>query len=131
MTTKKSKKKLWIIIGIALLIIVIIILAVFKGQKNEGTKVSVEKVTKRTIIQTVSALQKYNASQEKVNAQEEAFKYAQQKFDVGVMTSFDYNNSKKELTLAESQLLQAKYDFIFKTTILEFYMGNPIKIDRE
>ena len=56
---------------------------------------------------------------------------AQQKFDVGVMTSFDYNNTKKDLTLAQSQLLQAKYDFIFKTTILEFYMGNPIKIDRE
>jgi outer membrane protein len=78
-----------------------------------------------------SALQKFSASQDKVDAQEEAFKYAQQKFDVGVMTSFDYNNTKKELTLAQSQLLQAKYDFIFKTTILDFYMGNPIKIDRE
>jgi outer membrane protein len=50
---------------------------------------------------------------------------------VGVMTSFDYNETKKNLTTAQSQLLQAKYDFIFKTTILEFYMGNPIKIDRE
>ena len=79
----------------------------------------------------VSALQKFTASQEKVNAQTEAFKYAQQKFDVGVMTSFDYNNSKKDLTKAESELLQAKYYFIFKTTILDFYMGNPIKIDRE
>ena len=79
----------------------------------------------------MAALEKYNASQGKVDAQAEAFKYAQQKFDVGVMTSFDYNNTKKDLTLAESQLLQAKYDFIFKTTILDFYMGNPIKIDRE
>jgi outer membrane protein len=47
------------------------------------------------------------------------------------MTSFDYNNSKKDLTKAESELLQAKYDFIFKTTILDFYAGNPIRIDRE
>jgi outer membrane protein len=89
------------------------------------------KIIEQAYADAVSALQKYSASQEKVNAQTEAFKYAQQKFDVGVMTSFDYNNSKKELTLAESQLLQAKYDFIFKTTILDFYMGNPIKIDRE
>jgi len=75
-----------------------------------------------------SALQQYNASLQKVAAQEESFKYTQQKFDVGMMTSYDYNNSKKDLTKAESELLQAKYDFIFKTTILEFYMGKPISI---
>jgi outer membrane protein len=89
------------------------------------------KLIEQAFADASSALQKYTASQEKVNAQTEAFNYAQQKFDVGVMTSFDYNNTKKDLTLAESQLLQAKYDFIFKTTILDFYMGNPIRIDRE
>ncbi len=89
------------------------------------------KLIEQSYADAASSLQKYNASQEKVNAQTEAFKYAQQKFDVGVMTSFDYNNSKKDLTKAESDLLQAKYDFIFKTTILDFYMGNPIRIDRE
>ena len=89
------------------------------------------KLIEQAFADATSSLQKFNASQEKVNAQAEAFKYAQQKFDVGVMTSFDYNNSKKDLTKAESDLLQAKYDFIFKTTILDFYMGNPIKIDRE
>jgi outer membrane protein len=89
------------------------------------------KIIEQAFADASSALQKYSASQEKVNAQTEAFNYAQQKFDVGVMTSFDYNNTKKDLTLAESQLLQAKYDFIFKSTILDFYMGNPIRIDRE
>jgi outer membrane protein len=97
----------------------------------EIRKRDLRKLIEQAFADAVSALQKYSASEEKVNAQEEAFKYAQQKFDVGVMTSFDYNNTKKDLTLAQSQLLQAKYDFIFKTTILDFYMGNPIKIDRE
>ncbi|HZX63696.1 MAG TPA: TolC family protein, partial [Bacteroidales bacterium] len=77
-----------------------------------------------------ASLQQYNASLQKVAAQEESFKYTQQKFDVGMMTSFDYNNSKKDLTKAESELLQAKYDFIFKTTILDFYMGKPISINK-
>jgi len=66
-----------------------------------------------------------------VRAQEESFKYTTQKFDVGMSTSFDYNNSKKELTTSQSELLQAKYDYIFKITILDFYMGNPIHIVRE
>jgi outer membrane protein len=77
-----------------------------------------------------ASLQQYNASLQKVAAQEESFKYTQQKFDVGMMTSFDFNNSKKDLTKAQSDLLQSKYDFIFKTTILEFYMGKPININK-
>jgi outer membrane protein len=97
----------------------------------EIKKRDLRKLIEQAWADAVAALQKYNAAKDKVSAQSESFNYAQQKFDVGVMTSYDYNNTKKELTLAESQLLQAKYDFIFKTTILDFYMGNPIRIERE
>jgi HlyD family secretion protein len=55
MTIKKSKKKLWFIIGGVAVLAVIIILAIIKGKNNEGTKVAVEKVGRRTITQTVSA----------------------------------------------------------------------------
>jgi HlyD family secretion protein len=55
MTTKKSKKRLWFIIGGGAIILLIVIAFIVKGNRNVGTKVSVEKVTKRTIIQTVSA----------------------------------------------------------------------------
>jgi len=91
-------------------------------------KRSLRKLIEQAYADAVASLQKYNASLDKVAAQSESFKYAQQKFDVGLMTSYDYNMSKKDLTKAQSDLLQAKYDFIFKTTILDFYMGNPIKI---
>jgi outer membrane protein len=97
----------------------------------ESAKRDLRKKIEQAYADAVAALKKYNTSLEKVNAQEESFKYTSQKFDVGVMTSFDYNNSKKDLTAAQSDLLQAKYDFIFKTTILDFYVGNPIRIVRE
>ncbi len=95
-------------------------------------------IQKRTLRNTieqayadaVAAQKKYTASLQKVAAQEESFKYTQQKFDVGMLTSFDFNNSKKDLTNAHSDLTQAKYDFIFKTTILDFYMGRPININQ-
>lgn len=86
------------------------------------------KLIEQAYADAVASLKKYNSSEGKVTAQEESFKYTEQKFDVGMMTSFDYNISKKDLTKAQSDLLQAKYDFIFKTTILDFYMGNPIRI---
>jgi outer membrane protein len=93
-------------------------------------KRNLRKSIEQAYADAVAALKKYNSSSEKVSAQEESFKYTQEKFDVGMMTSFDYNNSKKDLTKAQSDLLQAKYDFIFKTTILDFYMGKPISINK-
>ncbi len=96
----------------------------------EMQKRDLRKSIEQAYTDASSSLQQYNASLQKVTAQEESFKYTQQKFDVGMMTSFDYNNSKKDLTKAQSDLLQAKYDFIFKTTILDFYMGKPISINK-
>ena len=96
----------------------------------EMQKRDLRKSIEQAYADASASFQQYNASVTKVAAQEESFKYTQQKFDVGMMTSFDYNNSKKDLTKAESDLLQAKYDFIFKTTILDFYMGRPISINK-
>ena len=96
----------------------------------EIQKRDLRKSIEQAYTDATSSFQQYNASLQKVTAQEESFKYTQQKFDVGMMTSFDYNNSKKDLTKAQSDLLQAKYDFIFKTTILDFYMGRPISINK-
>ena len=105
---------------------------IFKSQTEidlETQKRNLRKAIEQAWADAAAALKKYNSSLEKVKAQEESFQYTEKKFDVGMVTSFDYNNSKKELTKAQSEVLQAKYDFIFKTTILDFYMGNPIKIE--
>jgi HlyD family secretion protein len=55
MASKKSKKKIAIIGGSVFLVILIIVVIIVKNQRNDGIKVTAEKVTKRTIIQTVSA----------------------------------------------------------------------------
>ncbi len=96
----------------------------------EMQKRDLRKNIEQAYADAVAALKKYNSSMDKVSAQEESFKYTEQKFDVGMLTAYDYNNAKKDLTAAQSDLLQAKYDFIFKTTILDFYMGKPISINK-
>lgn len=75
-----------------------------------------------------ASLKNYHASQKKQAATSEAFRYADQKFSVGVMNSVDYNNAKKDMTNAESEVLQSKFDYIFKTTVLDFYMGKPLSL---
>ncbi|HSG68476.1 MAG TPA: TolC family protein, partial [Bacteroidales bacterium] len=93
------------------------------------TKNNLRKMIEQAYADAVAALKRYGSSIKQVEAQSEAFKYAEQKFDVGLLNSVEYNEIKKELTLAQSDLLQAKYDYIFKTTILSFYMGNPLSIE--
>lgn len=73
-----------------------------------------------------AALNKYNASKLSVEAANESFTYAQQKFNAGVISAFDFNTSKNRLFSAESNLLQAKYDYIFKLKVLDYYQGKPI-----
>jgi outer membrane protein len=48
------------------------------------------------------------------------------RFDVGLMNSFDLNQSQTLLSNAQSDVLRTKYDYIFKIKILEFYFGIPI-----
>jgi len=59
---------------------------------------------------------------------QEAFRYVEEKFNVGMVNSVDYNLQKNQLTSAQSQLLQAKYEYIFRTNILDFYNGIPIEL---
>jgi outer membrane protein len=94
----------------------------------QQARLDLDKTIEQAYADAVAALKNYNAAEKKVNAQREAFKYAEQKLDVGLVTAVEYNDVKKNLITAESELLQAKYRFIYTTTILDFYMGKPISL---
>jgi outer membrane protein len=90
------------------------------------TKQNLYKNITQAYANAKAALNKYNASLASVDAANESFKYAQQKFNAGTISSFDFNTSKNRLYAAESNLLQAKYDYIFKLKVLDYYQGKPL-----
>lgn len=73
-----------------------------------------------------AALNKYAASKSSVEASEMSFTYAQQKFNLGAISAFDFNTAKTRLVNAQSNLLQAKFDYLFKLKVLDFYQGKPL-----
>ncbi len=77
-----------------------------------------------------ASLKKYAASVKAVRAAEESFRYAEQRFNVGLVTPVDYNASKTQLLKAQSELAQAKYEFVFKTKVLDFYRGIPVSLPK-
>ncbi len=105
---------------------------VLNSQYNlDLSKLQLRKSIEQSYADAKAALNKYQASITGVDAARESFRYAEQKFNLGSMNSVDYNNSKKDFEKAESNLLQAKFEFIFKTTVLDFYMGKPISLKRK
>lgn len=76
-----------------------------------------------------ASLNKYFSADKKVNATKESFHYSEQRFNVGLLSGVDYNNAKKDLSTAESELLQAKYEYFFRSTVLDFYMGKPLSLN--
>ncbi|MCD6354921.1 MAG: TolC family protein [Prolixibacteraceae bacterium] len=76
----------------------------------------------------LAALNRYLSSEKAVNSMQEAFRYTREKFNVGMVNTVEYNQSKNNLTKAKSDLLQAKYEYIFRTKILDFYNGIPIEL---
>jgi outer membrane protein len=73
-----------------------------------------------------AAFERYNAASEAIVSNEESFKYVQQKYDLGIVNSVDYNIAKNDLLKAKSNYIQAKYEYVFKTKVLDFYKGLPI-----
>ncbi len=68
----------------------------------------------------------YEAAEISLAARKEAFNYAKEKYAVGLMNSFDFNQSQTLFSNAESEVLRTKYDYIFKLKIVELYFGIKI-----
>jgi len=75
-----------------------------------------------------AARQSYQASLTRVASLEEAFRMAQQRFDVGALNSVDFQVAQNNLFGAQADLLNAKYEYIFRVKVLDFYLGNPITL---
>jgi outer membrane protein len=76
----------------------------------------------------VAALKRYRASEKSVSSLEESFKYSRIRYEEKMINSVDFNDAKNKLAVAQSNLVQAKYDFIFKTKILDFYQGKALSL---
>ena len=76
--------------------------------------------------QAIAAMDRYIANTEAVESMEEAFRYTEQKYQVGLVDILEYKIAKTNLNKTKSDLSQAKYEYIFRTKILEFYKGEQI-----
>ena len=77
----------------------------------------------------LAAQQSYSASLTRVKSLEESFRIAQQRFDLGAINSVDFQVAQANYFNAQADLLNAKYTYIFRVKVLDFYLGNPINLN--
>ena len=94
---------------------------------EQNTKNLLRKSIEQTYTDLKTAMNKYEATKEQLTSAEVSYKNTETKFNVGLVTAIDFLVEKNNYFQAQSNLIQSKYDYIFKTKILDFYEGKEIQ----
>jgi len=102
-------------------------LTIINTQLNQQIAIN---TLRQSVTQAVNdmkaAIASYDAALKNYEASKSAFDFAEKKFNMGTASSFDYTNSINVMAQAESSLVQAKYDLIFKAKIIDYYLDKPL-----
>ena len=74
----------------------------------------------------LAASKSYNSSMRQVQAREEAYRMTTQRYDLGAANYVEYQVAENDLFQAKSDMTRAKYNFIFRKKLLDFYQGKPL-----
>jgi outer membrane protein len=95
---------------------------------EQNTQIQLRKTIEQAYTDLRNSIKKYEAVKEQISAAELSYKNMERKYNVGMMTATDYLIEKNNYFQAQSNSIQAKYDYIFKSKILDFYQGKPIQL---
>jgi outer membrane protein len=100
----------------------------FKNSKlvENNTKTQLQQSIERAYVTLTSSSEKYKLLQDQVKSFAESFRTAEIRFNAGVITSVDYLIAKNNLNRAQSNLIIAKYDFVLRGKVLDYYGGKAL-----
>ncbi len=95
--------------------------------QNKATEIQVKQNIDQAYIDMLNARKKYAATLTQAQALNKAFIAAEKRYNAGAGTFVDYNLAKTNLDRANTNLIIAKYDYIFRTKVLDFYQNKPLE----
>ncbi len=95
-----------------------------KQQDDQKLKQDIYQAYNAAII----ALEKFNASAKSVASSEQTFTFANKRFGVGMLTTFDLITTQNNLLRAKLEYTINQFDYVFKMKVLEFYRGQGLKL---
>ncbi len=92
----------------------------------DQAKLNLESNVQRAFTDAQAAFKAFLAAKKSLESQELAFENSQERYNIGAMNAFDLEQTRIRLVNAQASLINAKYDFVFKTKVLDFYLGKPL-----
>ncbi len=96
--------------------------------KKEQNSTTLKQDIYKAYNDAVAALQKFNASKISVETAQKAYNFAQKRYDLSLLSTYELLNSQNALQTARTQLVYVQYDYVFKMKLLEFYKGQGLKL---
>lgn len=90
------------------------------------TKTQLQQSIEQAYINMTSASDRYKTLLTQLNAYTESFKAADVRFNAGVGNSIDYLTAKNNLDRANINLIAARYDYVLRTKVLDYYQGKQL-----
>lgn len=100
----------------------------YEGYKiqEQLTKNNLNKVIAQAVTDLKAARSRYVSTQNTYDAQKDAFNVIEQRYNVGLVNSLDYNTSITNRNAAEIDFIRAKYDLVFRAKVIDYYLGKQI-----
>ena len=93
----------------------------------DDAKKTLYKEIQQAWYNAAAAISKYHSSRAATEASDESFLLTKKKYEGGQANAVEYNEARQNLVKARSDELQAKYEYLFRVKILDFYQGTPIE----
>ncbi|ADY52986.1 outer membrane efflux protein [Pseudopedobacter saltans DSM 12145] len=95
---------------------------------EQAAKNSLNKVINQAILDLRAADKRFYATQSALDASKEAFEVTKKRYEVGLVSAIELNTSQVNFNKSEFDFIQAKYDLLFRSKVVDFYLGKPINL---
>jgi len=97
------------------------------GEVNEQiAKNNLNKVINQAVYDLRAAEKRYYSAETAFQSSRDAFNVIEQRYAVGLVNSLDFNLAQTNLNKAQFDQIQARYDLLFRSKVIDYYLGNPI-----
>ncbi|WP_052273287.1 TolC family protein [Flavihumibacter solisilvae] len=93
---------------------------------EKTTRIRLQQSIEQAWFNMTATYKRYKALIEQVNAFQESFRTTEVRFNEGVLNSVDYLVAKNNLDRASTNLIVARYEYVFRTRILDYYQSKPL-----
>lgn len=94
--------------------------------KLEDTKKNLYKEIQQVYYNALAAEAKFTSSKQAMQSNEDAFRLTQGKYENGKANITEFNEAKNNLLKSQSDMVQAKYEYLYQNSLLDFYRGKEL-----